>query len=86
MEGAGPPIAFIHGGTGNRAAWRSNGYVDRLKDKYCLILIDARGHFIEQIPNTSFLELVGYNHVNANSNLDAIVPTVLKFLSPIQSA
>ena len=250
VEGAGPPIAFIHGGTGNRTAWRSNGYVDRLKDKYRLILIDARGHgesdkphaieaydyrllvedviavlddlqiekshfwgyslggmigfglakhhpqrmlslilggcspfhedtpeseppgpflqamrngiqegsdavvrdlqklfgeitpgyearlrsldyqamaalleyltyyrpsfddilptlpmpcliyiadgddpefahtqsYIHQIPNASFLGLVGYNHVNANSNLDAIVPTVLKFLSPIQSA
>jgi pimeloyl-ACP methyl ester carboxylesterase len=44
VEGNGSPIAFIHGATGNRTSWRSYGYVDRLKDKHRLILIDARGH------------------------------------------
>lgn len=53
VEGHGPPIAFIHGGTGNLNSWRTYGYVELLKDKYTLILIDARGHGESDKPHDS---------------------------------
>lgn len=44
VEGQGPPIILAHGATGNITFWTGYGYVDRLKDKYSVILFDARGH------------------------------------------
>lgn len=44
VEGEGPPLVFGHGAMGNISVWQGYGYVDRLKDKYKLILVDARGH------------------------------------------
>lgn len=44
VEGQGPPIILAHGATGNISFWTGYGYVDRLKDKYSVILFDARGH------------------------------------------
>lgn len=44
IEGQGPPIILAHGATGNITFWTGYGYVDRLKDKYSVILFDARGH------------------------------------------
>jgi pimeloyl-ACP methyl ester carboxylesterase len=44
VEGQGPPIILAHGATGNITFWTGYGYVDRLKDKYSVILLDARGH------------------------------------------
>jgi pimeloyl-ACP methyl ester carboxylesterase len=44
VEGQGPPILLAHGATGDMSFWRGYGYVDKLKDKYTVILFDARGH------------------------------------------
>ncbi len=44
VEGQGPPLVLLHGWTGSIEDWRLFGTVDRLKDAYRLILIDARGH------------------------------------------
>ncbi len=44
VEGEGPPIVFGHGAMGNISMWTGYGYVDMLKDRYKLILMDARGH------------------------------------------
>jgi pimeloyl-ACP methyl ester carboxylesterase len=44
VEGQGLPLLFGHGAMGNMSVWRGYGYVDLLKDKYQLILMDARGH------------------------------------------
>ncbi len=44
VEGQGPPIVLAHGATGNISFWTGYGYVDKLKDKYSVILFDARGH------------------------------------------
>ena len=44
VEGQGPPILLAHGATGDMSFWHGYGYVDRLKDKYTVILFDARGH------------------------------------------
>jgi pimeloyl-ACP methyl ester carboxylesterase len=44
VEGLGPPIMLAHGGAGDISYWRGYGYVDRLIDKYKVILFDARGH------------------------------------------
>lgn len=44
VVGDGPPITFVHGALGNTTMWAGYGYVDRLREQYKLILIDARGH------------------------------------------
>ena len=44
VEGQGSPIILAHGATGNISFWTGYGFVDRLKDKYSVILFDARGH------------------------------------------
>jgi pimeloyl-ACP methyl ester carboxylesterase len=44
IEGTGPPLVLFHGSVSSSAMWRHTGYVDALKDRFRLILIDARGH------------------------------------------
>jgi pimeloyl-ACP methyl ester carboxylesterase len=44
VEGVGPPLVLQHGLTMSLRRWSMAGYVDALKHKYQLILIDARGH------------------------------------------
>ena len=44
VEGQGPSIILAHGLTGNIRFWTGFGYMDRLKDKYSVIVFDARGH------------------------------------------
>ena len=44
VEGEGPPIVLAHGLTGNTTFWRGYGYVDLLRDRFTVILLDARGH------------------------------------------
>ena len=44
MEGAGPPLVLHHGVTASLKRWYQCGYVEALRDRYRLILIDARGH------------------------------------------
>jgi pimeloyl-ACP methyl ester carboxylesterase len=43
-EGAGPPVVLLHGMMGRSEAWRLEGYVDGLRDRHRLVLVDARGH------------------------------------------
>jgi len=44
VAGEGPPLVLAHGGFGNLSMWTGFGYVDRLKEKYSVILFDCRGH------------------------------------------
>lgn len=44
VEGQGPPIVLAHGATGNTTFWRDYGYVKRLRDRFTVILFDARAH------------------------------------------
>ena len=44
VEGSGSPLVLLLGLTGYLEWWQELGYVDSLKDKYKLILIDLRGH------------------------------------------
>ncbi len=44
LEGDGPPLVLHHPLTGTHEYWRKLGYAEVLKDKYRLILMDARGH------------------------------------------
>jgi pimeloyl-ACP methyl ester carboxylesterase len=43
-EGNGQPLVLQHGGFGSIEDWYEYGYVDRLKDHFLLVLIDARAH------------------------------------------
>jgi pimeloyl-ACP methyl ester carboxylesterase len=44
LEGDGLPLVLHHGFGGNLDDWREAGYVDRLKNRFRLILLDGRGH------------------------------------------
>lgn len=44
IEGHGPPLVLQHGGFGSLEDWYEYGYVSGLKDRFRLILPDARGH------------------------------------------
>ena len=44
VEGEGLPLMLAHGGTGSLDGWRQVGYTEALRDKFRLILFDARGH------------------------------------------
>lgn len=44
VEGAGDCLVLMHGFYGSIADWYEFGYVEALKQKFQLILIDARGH------------------------------------------
>ena len=43
VEGEGQPLALLHGFSRRIERWRESGYVDRLRDRYQLVLIDLRG-------------------------------------------
>jgi pimeloyl-ACP methyl ester carboxylesterase len=53
VEGQGSPIVLAHGVSGDVSFWTSYGYVDGLKDKYTVILFDARGHGRSDKPHES---------------------------------
>ena len=45
VEGEGPPVVMLHGLTGSiEESWRQTNWVENLKDRYRLILLDCRGH------------------------------------------
>jgi pimeloyl-ACP methyl ester carboxylesterase len=44
VEGLGPPLVLAHGISASLEDWRDVGWVEALKDRYQLILVDARGH------------------------------------------
>ena len=43
-EGTGPAVVLHHGTMGSGPDWLDLGYVDALRDRHKVILIDARGH------------------------------------------
>ena len=51
VEGQGPPLVLQHGFTQNLERWYQRGYVDALKPRFRLILIDARGHGASEKPH-----------------------------------
>ncbi len=51
VEGAGPPLVLQHGILWSVEGWYRVGYVDALRAKYRLILIDARGHGASDKPH-----------------------------------
>ncbi len=42
--GQGEPLVLSHGSTHTWESWQDLGYVDALKDRFRLVLIDSRGH------------------------------------------
>lgn len=44
VEGAGPPLLLYHGFGGSSSDWEDFGVAGRLRERYRLILLDARGH------------------------------------------
>lgn len=48
-----PPLLLHHGWTSDIEAWRDFGYVAALRDRFRLILIDARGHGLSEAPDSA---------------------------------
>lgn len=44
VEGTGPPLVLQHGFSGSLQRWVRAGYVEALRARYRVVLIDARGH------------------------------------------
>jgi pimeloyl-ACP methyl ester carboxylesterase len=44
VQGEGPPLILHHGTGSNRTTWIRHGYAKVLRERYRLILMDARGH------------------------------------------
>ena len=72
VEGQGPPIILAHALTGNTTFWTSFGYVDRLKDKYSVIIFDARGHGKSDKPH----EVKSYAHQLMIGDVIAVMESV----------
>lgn len=51
-EGEGAPLVLMHGLGGSLESWRNGGYVERLRDRFQLILIDSRGRGQSDYPRT----------------------------------
>jgi pimeloyl-ACP methyl ester carboxylesterase len=53
VEGVGPPLVILHGFTDSIVTWYEVGYVDALRGRRKLILIDARGHGESDKPHST---------------------------------
>src|SRR5262245_3195113 len=51
VDGEGPPLVLQHGFTLSLQSWHREGYVEALRHKYQLILVDARGHGASDKPH-----------------------------------
>jgi pimeloyl-ACP methyl ester carboxylesterase len=51
VEGIGPPLLLHHGFTGSSRDWETFGFVTALKDRFQLIMLDARGHGLSDKPH-----------------------------------
>lgn len=50
---AAPPLMLHHGWTSDIESWRDFGYVRALEERFRLIMIDARGHGLSDVPENS---------------------------------
>jgi pimeloyl-ACP methyl ester carboxylesterase len=53
LEGEGPPLVIQHGYSDSMETWYELGYVDALKGKRRLIMVDARGHGASDKPHNT---------------------------------
>lgn len=66
VEGAGEPLVLYHWSLGFLDVWHELGYVERLKSKYRLILVDALGHGKSDKPH-------GIEHYTLKQRVDDLV-------------
>lgn len=53
VEGKGPSLVLVHGLANNLQTWYDYGYVEPLRKKYRLALVDVRGHGLSDKPHDS---------------------------------
>jgi pimeloyl-ACP methyl ester carboxylesterase len=51
VEGGGSPLVMVHGATVDLEMWHEMGYTTALRDRFRLILLDARGHGLSDKPH-----------------------------------
>ena len=72
VEGEGPSLVLLHGGSGESSIWRDYGYVEPLKNDCTLVLIDARGHGNSDKPH----EVTAYNMNQRVTDVIAVLDEV----------
>jgi pimeloyl-ACP methyl ester carboxylesterase len=72
VEGEGPALVLQHGFTESVVDWYETGYVEALRPKYRLILIDARGHGASDKPNASAAYLLDRRVADVVAVLDVL--------------
>ena len=77
VEGKGPPLILQHGFTDSSESWYELGYVEALKPKHRLVLIDSRGHGESDKPHGS------QSHIEAMCRSDLVLPQVQRFLTRV---
>lgn len=50
-EGDGPPVILHHGFTGSHQDWQTFGFVEPLRERFRMIMFDARGHGASDKPH-----------------------------------
>ena len=67
--GSGPPLVLQHGFTQSIEDWRNYGYVTSLRNRFRLILVDARGHGRSDKPH----ETHAYGHSKYVNDIVAVL-------------
>lgn len=67
--GQGRPLVLSHGGTHTWESWEDLGYIDALKDRFRLILIDSRGHGKSDKPH----DVAAYTYAQQVDDVAAVV-------------
>ncbi len=72
VEGDGAPLVLQHGTSSDGQAWRDQGYVAALKDRYRCIIIDARGHGLSDKPHEPLAYYLGLRVGDILAVLDSL--------------
>lgn len=53
VEGSGPLVVLLHGLLSDAASWKRWGFVEALKDNFCVACVDSLGHGLSDKPPTA---------------------------------
>lgn len=72
VQGQGPPLLLHHGAGSNRTTWIRHGYAKALRERYQLILMDARGHGQSDKPPDPAAYTLALRVADVSAVLDAL--------------
>lgn len=72
VEGSGPPLVLHHGTSGSWEDWKDLGYLDALRRRFQVILLDARGHGASAKPHDPAAYALPLRVADVTAVLDAL--------------